>query len=978
MLKTTSITKMLEEKLKSIGAEKDHEYSFKLYTETGKVNNGGLCIKGSVRRVNASHPAVAGIKENMYTYMLDLIVPTWSGENQHVVFVNDVLDTLISDLNGTYADIDEGRAKILIDGGVVQSGIEKQGIIGDAVILSVNVNIEWQPHVKASTEELKENEIEILLIKRTPYHNRTIDMNEEDNVVFRLVTTIIGWQHDEVSAVLKMKLPAIFDAEYNYIQVTEYNGRVTRWFVMQRDYVEPSVYIHQLKRDVIRENWNSISNAYCEIERGYLNSSSPLFYKSEGLSGNLTLGRRSKLINSNLMLAYVKTFNIANNAGSAIPEGYWKVQGGMPGFNNAPIITETIPAKISLYDSIDNQNKNGYINIRAYWHTNIVDDYYKSVDSNGNYGTTGASGYNFTDNGNPCGTGVSSPPTQNVLNMVKNSVSGYAEYVSDKLNLNLSNIPSWMKETRGFGGAGNNVYPSSYECVINKGTEESPQYYKLIFTNTEKTVSYNIDSNNTADIQSFIAKTGQSWGTKYNGYAAYENIVEGNIVYHEYTIEQLFLSSTPASHEACYTQFPATSIQTTAGAFSYNIFAFKVFDNGIGITTNYSATVQGNSGQMIASALMGIGVGVPADIPSLSGQIIDIQMCPFNEDAIYNLIDTVYPIYAGSDTSTKVGEYYLLNSQDIEQFVDYSLDDWNSRGNRKSRVNLSQMRLVCPNNSSMATLNPDILTTKDKLRFKVNGTLYPYKPIYKVTPVADSTMIYAQQDARDNMLVLGGDFSATQVSSGWSDYLIGNKNVEEVQQSSIANQTMNQQLQYDFQLKSINQNANLSMLSSWLGIGGGLAGFSLKNPMMGILGLIGGGMGLLGTGTSTQLQKESLQISQNVFNNNIALNQKLFSLQMGNIKALPNTIHKITSGSFDNDYSIIIEEYYSTNLEYEEFDKVIKKIGMSINCMGSIIDYLHPEYFIFAQMIECENINNFHEFDEINRELQNGLRIIYE
>lgn len=833
-----------------------------------------------------------------------------------------------------------------------------------------------------SLQELTEQQIKIELIKRTPYHMRKIDINEEDKVVYTDIGNIACWRHDEVSASLSLKLPITFTAEYTYLRVTEPNGVITNWFVLSKFFQAPNVWTLTLKHDVVRKNWNKIKEATCMIERGYVNSSNPLYYKSEGTSGNLTLGKRSKLLDSNLILAYVKTFELSNNNGAKIPEGTWKVQAGIPGYNNAPIVSEAIPNSIKIYDAPNNV-RSGYLRMLLYWGHSIYNRS-RNLDSNGNVGDERWVWNFFSDNGNACGTSpTGKTPTSSALAKIKASVDGFAQYVSAKQGLGLQDMPAWMKRTGGFGNSLKNTYPSNYECVINKGTAEAPQFYKLVFTNSVRSVNYEVKSYE--NLNEFISYTGQSWQIKSSDYsqAAFDSVVvTGNISYHEYKIEQYFLSNTPPKEkEACHTEFPALAAQTTAGAYSYNIFAFKVYDDGKGFEEDYAA--QANSGQMIVSALMGTGAGVakdkddsgkPLTIPSLAGQVIDIQMCPFNESSIRNKIEKHYDIFAGASSTTKVGEYYLLNSQDIEQFVDYDLSDWKSKGNSKSRVNLSQMRLVCPNNSSMAMLNPDILSNNNTLRVRLNGTLYPYKPVYKVTPVATNSIIYANQDARDNMLVLGGDFSATQVSSGWSDYLIGNKNVEEAQQASIANQTMNQQMQYEFQKKSIQSQTNMSMTSAMLQLLGGLGGIAFNNPFSSISGLVNAGMGMISAGTNAKLQKENLEISNTIFANNIALNQKLFNLEMGNIQAMPNTIHKITNGSFDNDYSVMIEEYYSTQTEYEQFDKAIKKTGMNLNCIGKLIDYVNSEYFIFAQIIDCDSPSSS-EANEINKEFQNGLKI---
>ena len=96
---------------------------------------------------------------------------------------------------------------------------------------------------------------------------------------------------------------------------------------------------------------------------------------------------------------------------------------------------------------------------------------------------------------------------------------------------------------------------------------------------------------------------------------------------------------------------------------------------------------------------------------------------------------------------------------------------------------------------------------------------------------------------------------------------------------------------------------------------------------------------------------------------------------MGNIKAQPATIRKISDGSIDNDFSIMLEEYHATEYEYSVLDKQLQNTGFSIGAIGNITLYINSNYKVYASVLSSKVSENS-VFEEINKELQLGLIII--
>ena len=308
MVQTKTLTKWIREKLNAISSNFDPKYTFSVSTEVKNISGSmsATKVEGRLHKSTSSNITSAGFNSSMAEYSLDLFVACPKGTNGYLLEVSKIIDDFVAAENGKYNDMDNGRVLLVFDDSIAQNYLEKYNGCDDFVVLTLRFSAQWTPNVIEDTEEIKEGQIEIKLINRTPYHNRKIDMNEEDKVVLKLNTTVVGWTHDEVSAVLKVKLPATFVAEYTYAQITEFNGRVTRWFVLGRQYDEPQVWTLTLKRDVIRENWNELQDSTFLVERGYVSDDNPLFYKNEGFTGNSLFYKRTKLCDSNLILAYIK------------------------------------------------------------------------------------------------------------------------------------------------------------------------------------------------------------------------------------------------------------------------------------------------------------------------------------------------------------------------------------------------------------------------------------------------------------------------------------------------------------------------------------------------------------------------------------------------------------------------------------------------------------------------------------------------
>lgn len=102
-----------------------------------------------------------------------------------------------------------------------------------------------------------------------------------------------------------------------------------------------------------------------------------------------------------------------------------------------------------------------------------------------------------------------------------------------------------------------------------------------------------------------------------------------------------------------------------------------------------------------------------------------------------------------------------------------------------------------------------------------------------------------------------------------------------------------------------------------------------------------------------------------------------YRFQLGNIKALPNTINKVTPLTYNNKLFPFIEIYECTDEEKELFERYLEYRSMTIESVDYISNYIKDyRTFIQATPIRLENIDlTAIELSEIFNEFKKGVYI---
>ena len=145
--------------------------------------------------------------------------------------------------------------------------------------------------------------------------------------------------------------------------------------------------------------------------------------------------------------------------------------------------------------------------------------------------------------------------------------------------------------------------------------------------------------------------------------------------------------------------------------------------------------------------------------------------------------------------------------------------------------------------------------------------------------------------------------------------------------------------------------------------------------MGGSAGAVAGGV--VGTVGSLVGGIADLEMQKALHNEALDFSRDNFGFQLGNIKALPNTLNKVSSIVANSKLFPFVEYYTCTDEEKKAFDDKLKYNGMTIGRIGHILDFKHQDAqtYVKGQIIRLEGNFDTHEANEIANEFMKGWYI---
>ena len=353
----------------------------------------------------------------------------------------------------------------------------------------------------------------------------------------------------------------------------------------------------------------------------------------------------------------------------------------------------------------------------------------------------------------------------------------------------------------------------------------------------------------------------------------------------------------------------------------------------------------------------------------LGNSLYDLQILPYcpitnwemaTERAIWSkgkTVDVDYVVLKGS-SNLNYGYCSFCDVSSKEQFLNkYTIEI----KNYKVENQCDMYRLCSPNYASVFEFNA--ARNGGVEGYNVRYTYKPYQPFINVAPKFGR--LYGK-DFKDNRgLILAGDFSLPIVTDAWINYQLNNKNY----QLAFDRQIENMEVNYGWQRAQGIANAVVGTIQG--GTTGAMAGGMIGGAPGAVIG------GVLGTGASLAGGIMDVNMQEALHNEALDFAKDNFGFQLGNIKALPNTLNKVSSIVANSKLFPFVEYYTCTDEERQALVDKIKYNGMSIGRIGHIIDFKNPseQTYVKGQLIRLEGKYDTHEINEIANEFMKGWYI---
>lgn len=668
----------------------------------------------------------------------------------------------------------------------------------------------------------------------------------------------------------------------NYMLVLdEANNIISRWFILEAKRNLKGQYTIQLRRDLWADYTTDIMNATTFVEKGIAKDSDTAIFNDEQVTFNQIKVSESLL---------------QDNTGCRWLVGYYARK------NSEGVVTTIKGTGIDAGDQIVNLRVAGISN----W------EYYK-------YTTTEFVGVpsKIIYNGKVRNSSTNLYGNLEIINYYPNSSDTYKRDIAYSAT---SNNPIWWVTS-------DSVDKLPNEC--KKRTDELHTRSKTVIdwhTAVDTAAFLNLKgvtildtTNNKLYSVSLNSQTKTSTATiAFN--SSLEQMISTCMSASGATL--LSQSGTPWTIDVYGTSYTITLTELENKSVNYEITADRYFTTDAPydiFAIPYSDTFlfTGNGSKVVCSK--DIAMAVANDIATLipSNTVYDIQLLPYCPFDTSEFIPAQYSTNNNKEYSwitsgeTKVGVIFNVSKSQRTFNITSSVKVTNTKMDNATKF----IRLVSPNYNGQFEFTPAKNDGVDY--YNVDITYKPFNPYIHINPNFKRLYGNDYNDARG--LICGGDFSIPVVNDQWKTYQINNKNYQSMFDRQIENMEVN------------NKFAQISDITN--AIGGTLAGGAAGSIIGGVGGLVAGGAasaiaGVADIFTNAAVRQEALDYTKDQF-----------GMQMGNIKALPNSLVKVSSFNYNNKGFPVVEYYDCNEDEKIAFAKKIMYNGMTINRIDTFEAY---------------------------------------
>ena len=729
--------------------------------------------------------------------------------------------------------------------------------------------------------------------------------------------------------------------EPNYLLLLEENEArtiVSRWFVIDWTKVRGNQYKGLLRRDLLADNYETITNSPSFIEKGYVEPTDSAIFNKENMNFN-QIKTRETLLKDDSKTAWIVGY-IAKDHPALSDKT----------FTYNPDVDMTISGNFSDWEYASWCDGNTHTTIKESNIDNIVRyvlratkirEFQFSPISNTSFDNTFAN-----DSWNVVSTG--SKTAQQVLDDYINSNWFGNIYWTTAIEKIYQDNPTYA----------NSTVMSTLTSLVGKKVQFQDGIYEFKIVNIDDTTGWKYW--NSGNLYTYL----------YNTVVADLQELGGNIS---------VVTRYPVAYNLNITNFivTATKLDNVQGTYKYSIpqttrllndAPYKMFCIPYYKDGKYLFQVNDNNHRyyLDKDIMLTWSLNIATE---LGNSLYDLQILPYcpisnwrgnaNVAGIFSVNKSENIDYTTLlDSNNKVvGVCSWCDVSSKEQFLTYPIEIMDY----KVENECDMYRLCSPNYASAFEFNP---AKNDGVEgYNVRYTYKPYQPFINVAPKFNR--LYGK-DFKDNRgLILSGDFSLPIVKDAWINYQLQNKNYALAFDRQIENLESN----YSWQKKMGIANAITGTIQG--GVSGSMSG-----------ALVGGGVGAVvggvaGTAASMVGGIMDVNMQQALHNEAIDYTKDNFGYQLQNIQALPNTLNKVSSIISVSKLFPFLEYYTCTNEEKEALQNKLKYNGMTVGRIGKIQDYLQQDTqtYVQGQLIRLEGKYDTHIANEIANEFKKGWYI---
>lgn len=772
----------------------------------------------------------------------------------------------------------------------------------------------------------------------------------------------------------------------DYLLVVENNEIVSRWFVIESEYLRNGQYKVSLYRDVVVDNYDSIISAPCFIEKAVPQSiRDPAIYNNEDMTFNQIKTSEQLLFdetNCPWIVGYIPrdaftpdptptdTLDLDETVEeqlASVDDTVVSVETTLTGaadmeldsisqypfyqYANTVVSGQVTNPTIRIALTYRLQDRESTGALTTYYYNNTI-----SLDQNGNYiGKV---------NGNRMGQLMGYYWTQTNTNPFYVPRNMFTDEYARQVVANMTSLANDFQDLSDYVESSltpeqyNELYADRNKIIYDKSTG---RYWKITLTgnsadSTETTIGW---------ASGLGVKMRNAMVTTFgDGYTLSNPMSPEDNTPFSFTSETAYqvLTFEPVEVKLSVT-VPSTRYH--ASETPYDIFCMP-YSNSLEIKKSGVTYISKTN----ASAALTLAQQIAAEVGS--SNIYDVQLLPYcpvryciMADGTFDIGSAIYSdVIAddGSGNTTKVNVLLWATSDNFELNIPINIPEEQTVLDKKIKNETEFIRIVAPNFSNSFQFNPQMNEGVDYVNILCHYK--PFNPYIKVQP--NFKGLYGNDFNDSRGLVCNGDFSLAQVTSAWADYELQNKNYQNIFNREIQNLQVTNSVQRTREIAG----AITGTLSGMAG-GAALGSMIIGGPVgMGV----GGGLGAIASGVGGYVD---YKLNERLRNEALDYKKDMFGYNLQNIQALPQGLAKTSAISPDNKYVPFIEFYSCTDTEKQALQDKLTYDGYTIMRIGSIANYLQSnKSYIKGRIIRIEDISDdFHMLKAIADEIYKGVFI---